>query len=62
MRTFVIWVSGLLACALIGGYLGSIFDIARPTARYPNGNAYIGMIVGVLAFTCARLWFAEKPK
>ena len=57
-RTVVLLVCGLLASAIIGGFVGSLLE--RP---YSSGAGMIwGGIVGVglFASTCARLWLAGK--
>jgi len=55
MRTFAIWVGGLLASAIVGGFVIEQFD---PDPEYHNlGNyAVIGALAGMLIFTCVRLW------
>ena len=57
-RTVALLVCGLLASAIIGGFVGSLLE--RP---YSSGAGMIwGGIVGVglFASTCARLWLAGK--
>lgn len=55
MRTLGIWTTGLIACALIGGVLGSLL-MATPDSFYP----IIGFVAGAMAFACLRLWFAPS--
>ena len=53
-----LWVCGLVASAIIGGFIGSLLE--RP---YSSGACLVwGGIVGVglFASTCARLWLAGK--
>jgi hypothetical protein len=58
LRTVAIWISGLLASAIIGGFIGSTFDTV-----YGDGLGSItGVLAGLLAFTCARLWLAGEPR
>jgi hypothetical protein len=45
-----IWVFGLLASAIIGGLLGTLFDTS-PTSN----NWFFGFFAGLFAFTCLRL-------
>jgi hypothetical protein len=52
-------VCGLLASAIIGGFIGSLLE--RP---YSSGAGLFwgGTVgVGLFAFTCARLWLASGP-
>ena len=51
MRTVAIWVCGLLACAIIGGLIGS--GLAPP---YTYDWGVWGALAGMLAFACLRLW------
>jgi hypothetical protein len=53
MRTFAIWLFGLLASALVGGLLGTLFD----KGPYDN-NWFWGFLAGMFAFTFLRLWLA----
>jgi hypothetical protein len=55
MRTFFIWATGILASAIICGGIG---DYLQP---YGAGGFW-GILFGPLAFTCVRLWLAEKRK
>jgi hypothetical protein len=53
-----LWVCGLLASVIIGGFIGSLLE--RP---YSSGAGMIwGVIVGIGIFAtiCARLWLAGK--
>jgi hypothetical protein len=61
IRTLGIWVFGLLAAAIIGGFIGSAYDsVFNP---YAGG---LGLLTAALAamsvFTCLRLWLAPKSK
>jgi outer membrane lipoprotein SlyB len=52
------WISGLLASAILGGFIGSTFDTV-----YGDGHGTIaGALAGLLAFTRARLWLAGESK
>ena len=56
-RTIALLVCGLLASAIIGGFIGSLLE--RP---YSSGAGLVrGGIVGVglFAWTCARFWLAS---
>lgn len=53
MRTFFIWLTGILASAIVGGGVG---DYLQP---YGSGGFW-GVLFGAFAFSCARLWLAEK--
>jgi hypothetical protein len=58
LRTIVIWISGLLASAIFGGFIGSTFD-----SVYGDGRGMIaGAFAGLLTFICARLWLAKEPR
>jgi hypothetical protein len=59
VRTFGIWVSGLLASAFVGGFIGSVFESPYD---YTHDRMFSGGIAGLLVFTCARLWLAGKSK
>jgi hypothetical protein len=53
-----LWVCGLLASAIIGGFIGSLLE--RP---YSSGAGMFwggGVGIGLFAFICARLWLAGK--
>ena len=51
IRTLAIWIFGLLASAIIGGFIGSILD----TSRYGGVGLPFGVIAGVCVFACLRL-------
>jgi hypothetical protein len=56
--TVAFWVCGLLASAIIGGFVGSLLE--RP---YSSGAGMFwgaGTGVGLFASICARLWLAGK--
>lgn len=50
-RAIGIWLSGLLACGIVGG-------MAAEAVKYGSGPG--GAIAGLLAFTCIRLWATER--
>ena len=56
MRTFGIWVFGLLACCTLGGLIGSRIESGYSDDTLP------GFFVGVFAFACLRLWFGQSHK
>jgi uncharacterized membrane protein YfcA len=56
MRTFGIWVCGLLACGTLGGIVGSRIESGYSDDTLP------GFFVGVFAFACLRLWFGQPRK
>jgi hypothetical protein len=59
-RSVSLLVCGLLASAIIGGFIGSLLE--RP---YSSGAGLFwgGTVgVGLFAFTCARLWLTSEPK
>ena len=52
-----LWVCGLLASAIVGGFVGSLLE--RP---YSSGAGMFwgaGTGVGLFAWTCARFWLAS---
>jgi uncharacterized protein YcfJ len=56
MRTFGIWVFGILAGAIIGGLIGSRID-DRATGDL---ETILGMLAGVFTFACIRLWHGQQ--
>jgi hypothetical protein len=62
IRTIGIWIFGLLAAAIIGGFLGS----AYAEHFYPHNSdglePIFGVIGGMCVFACLRLWLAPKSK
>jgi hypothetical protein len=56
MRSFFIWLTGILASAIVGGLIGNLLD---PNPY--NGAGFWGGCAGILIFTCARLWLGQ-PK
>jgi high-affinity Fe2+/Pb2+ permease len=57
-RTIGIWISGVLASAIVGGWIGAFITRALSSSSI---HEPIGIIGGICAFTCARLWLGE-PK
>jgi hypothetical protein len=56
MRTFGIWVFGILASAIIGGLIGSRLD-----DRAAGGlETILGILAGVFTFACIRLWLGQQ--
>lgn len=49
MRTFFLWVTGILACGIVGMLVGAAIS------PYSDGG-FFGFFAGVLGFTCLRLW------
>jgi len=59
VRTTAIWVFGLVAAAIIGGFIGSAYD----TTFNPYGGGaggFFGAIGAICIFACARLWLSPK--
>jgi uncharacterized protein YcfJ len=56
MRTFGIWVFGILASAIIGGLIGSRMD-DRATGDL---ETILGILAGVFTFACVRLWLGQR--
>jgi hypothetical protein len=57
MRTFGIWVFGLLASAIVGGLVGD-----RLYTGYGSDGGFFGVLAGMFAFACARLWLGQSRK
>ena len=58
MRTFGIWVFGILASAIVGGIAGSRFE-----ATSTSGTMVIlGMLAGIFMLACLRLWSVRRVK
>jgi len=55
LRTFAIWLFGLLASAIAGGFAGQ---------KIGTGDVLVdlvfGMLAGIFAFACVRLWLGES--
>jgi hypothetical protein len=58
-RTIAIWVFGLLASAIAGGLVAS-----RLTPQYSDDTVWgmFGILGGMFAFACIRLWLAHPRK
>jgi hypothetical protein len=57
MRTFGIWVFGILASAIIGGVTGSRLDDLATTGDLIT---ILGILAGVFTFACIRLWLGQQ--
>jgi uncharacterized membrane protein YfcA len=55
-RAIAIWIFGLLASAIIGGFAG-----AHLSETY-DAALFWGAFAGISAFTCLRLWLAAPSK
>jgi hypothetical protein len=59
-RIIAIWIFGLLAAGIVGGFAGYVYD----QKFNPYGGAGLGLKFGVIggwyAFACIRLWLAQK--
>ncbi|MGY3034755.1 hypothetical protein ACVIIV_003925 [Bradyrhizobium sp. USDA 4354] len=54
MRTFGIWVFGLLASAIFGGLIGD-----RLYTGIGTDGGFFGILAGAFAFACMRLWLGQ---
>ncbi|HEU5020192.1 MAG TPA: hypothetical protein VFT69_19695 [Pseudolabrys sp.] len=54
IRTVAIWATGLFASGIIGGVIGGQFSSGYESEGFP------GILAGMLAFACARLWLGER--
>jgi hypothetical protein len=52
VRTFGVWLFGLLASGIFGGMIGNQFF-------YPDGG-FFGLVGGMCTFACVRLWLSPK--
>ena len=63
MRTIGIWVFGLLASAIVGGFVASRFESQYD---YSHDLGLMGALAGIFAFACIRLWLggssSKKPE
>lgn len=48
MRTFFIWLFGLVAAGIAGGVAGQFFQ--------PSDGGFWGLLAGLAGFACFRLW------
>jgi len=60
MRTTGIWVAGLLASGIFGSLIAEKFLAAYPSPGAPEAG--LGVLGGMLAFTCLRLWLASPQQ
>ena len=56
LRTLVLWTSGLIASAMVGGF---VVELAFP--GWFGGGAP-GGLAGMATFTCTRLWLTEERR
>ena len=56
VRTIAIWAFGLLASAMVGGLTASYFFPYQP--GYDPFPFFLGILAGICAFSCLRLWTA----
>ena len=54
-RTVGIWLSGLLASAVLGGWIGAFVG----QALHASIHELLGLVGGMSAFTCVRLWLGS---
>jgi hypothetical protein len=62
MRIVALWVSGLLASAIVGSFVGAFMNSNGGYAFTDLASKNLGAIAGALVFTCARLWLTGKSK
>ena len=60
-RTIAMWVFGLLASAIIGGFAGTVAGNLGGMSPYAATEAW-GACAGMLTFACLRLWLAAPSK
>jgi hypothetical protein len=56
VREIAIWISGMFAGGIIGGLIGSHFT--PPDAIIHWG--FWGVLAGIFAFVCLRLWLGDR--
>jgi len=56
-RTVAIWIFGLLASAIIGGFAGILAGHLGGMSPYASTELW-GGLAGMFAFACLRLWLA----
>ena len=54
MRTFGIWIVGLLVSAIFGGLIDD-----RLYTGVSNDLGFFGILAGAFAFACVRLWLGQ---
>jgi hypothetical protein len=52
VKTAILWLSGIIASGIFGMFIGSKFGDSQ--------IAFLGIIGGAAAFTCARMWWTER--
>lgn len=60
-RTIAIWIFGLLASAIIGGFAGIFAGHFSEMSPYA-GTELWGALAGMFAFACLRLWLTAPSK
>jgi hypothetical protein len=59
MMKVVLWICGILACGIFGGFVGSL--VVGPLDS-DSLSPVLGFIAGAAAFTGERLWYGERKK
>ena len=60
MRTFGIWLFGILASAIIGGVIGGVAGSRLDDIGTGELMIILGMLAGVFSFACIRLWLTSR--
>ena len=55
-RTIGTWLSGLLASAVLGGWVGAFIG----QALHASIHELFGLVGGMCTFTCIRLWLGQE--
>jgi uncharacterized membrane protein len=57
-RTAILWTTGILASGIIGGMLAAV--VGQIVQDHEDPWFFVGVLAGMCAFVCARLWLAER--
>ena len=61
-RTIAIWIFGLLASTIIGGFAGGLVSHLSGSSPYDQTPELLGALAGMFTFACLRLWLAAPSK
>jgi len=61
-RAMAIWIFGLLASTIIGGFAGGLVSHLSGSSPYDQTPELLGALAGMFTFACLRLWLAAPSK